>query len=170
MPKSHHVKTGLGFTRINSGPCNPPARSAVISDAAINRLSAVQLRALADDFARQAESLRLRAARAEAREKNEALARQRADRLSKAADMAADAGGSRYAVKRAATAYHVPPEAVTALLDHASRSREDINRGRRNILIMRLAEKGWSNIRIAARFQISDSQVSRIIRRAMGGG
>ena len=139
----------------------------MISDSVLNRLTAEQLSALADDLDAQARNIRLRAARAETREKIKKDARASAERVRMAADNAARAGGSGNAIQRAAKTFHCPPDAVAAMLDAAARSRADIDRDRRNMMIMRLAERGWTNGRIADRFRLTASTVSRIIQRAL---
>lgn len=50
---------------------------------------------------------------------------------------------------------------------HAGRSQPGLRRRARDIEIMRLVARGWTNAQLCERFQVSESTVTRIVRRAL---
>lgn len=55
------------------------------------------------------------------------------------------------------------PEQLTQILDAARPAADRIRRAERNREISRLAQRGWTNAELGRRFQISESQVTRIL-------
>lgn len=146
----------------NQGP-----RNAVLSEKTINRFKIDDLLAMAADLEDQARRIRLRAARLATQLEAEKAAADQAERLHQAARLAADDGGGPSAVARAAKRLGVDRIAVAMLIDRAAASRRAADRAKRNMMILRLAERGWQNAAIAARFQLSPTQVSRIVQAAL---
>lgn len=122
---------------------------------------------MADDLEAEARELRLRAARVAESEQAATAARQAAERINKAARIAAEAGGGPAAVARAAASLGVDRTAVAVMLDRVAASKAEQDRHQRNVMILRLAERGWTSKRIGERVGLSANYVSRIIQRAL---
>ncbi len=143
--------------------------------ASLDRATAIELAHSFEDVARR---LRAHATLLEARAQQRRESRHTIAKIKAGAWRAAIAAGAlnperRFdddALEQAARRLGISPEATRSYVVQWRREAADEARARRNIEIMRLVARGWTNTQIAARVNLSPSYVGRIVRRMIALG